>query len=237
MAEVRRLTAEGVDSFNKYLSAQRASATTVSLPEILAEEQLTEKLDDSRVDVENISFENRLEMARYLCERLQPLNASGTDTDPGVWAWLTLFYFDVICPPDPDGNRHPGREYLYLPTTDYRYYYRHLLLGPYQVYQRHGDAAQLLLSGKVTTPGDVYERLASRQEFVASSGIIAAADRLYRSPAELTPKRGATVAGRPGTVRRFVVILQQLDRTYDLQSMTGEEILSLLPDEFSRWFD
>jgi hypothetical protein len=30
-------------------------------------------------------------------------------------------------------------------------------------------------------------------------------------------------------------VVQQLDLTYDLYSMTGEQILQLLPGEFDRW--
>jgi len=39
----------------------------------------------------------------------------------------------------------------------------------------------------------------------------------------------------PGTLYRFIDVIQQLDLTYDLYSMNGEEILGLLPPEFDRW--
>ncbi|MFO7599969.1 MAG: hypothetical protein R6X27_09205 [Candidatus Desulfacyla sp.] len=39
----------------------------------------------------------------------------------------------------------------------------------------------------------------------------------------------------PGTLYRFIDVVQQLDLTYDLYSMTGEQILQLLPNEFDRW--
>jgi hypothetical protein len=41
----------------------------------------------------------------------------------------------------------------------------------------------------------------------------------------------------PGTLLRFIDIIQQLDLTYDLYSMSGEEILALLPPEFDKWKD
>jgi hypothetical protein len=39
----------------------------------------------------------------------------------------------------------------------------------------------------------------------------------------------------PGTLLRFINIIQQLDLTYDLYSLGGEEILALLPPEFDKW--
>jgi len=41
--------------------------------------------------------------------------------------------------------------------------------------------------------------------------------------------------GHPGTLYRFIDVVQQLGLTYDLYSMTGDQILQLLPSEFDRW--
>jgi hypothetical protein len=39
----------------------------------------------------------------------------------------------------------------------------------------------------------------------------------------------------PGSLYRFVDVIQQLDVTYDLYSISGPEIISLLPGEFNHW--
>jgi hypothetical protein len=50
------------------------------------------------------------------------------------------------------------------------------------------------------------------------------------------PKRGAQVSSpEPGTLRRFVHVLQQLDVTYDVYGMSGQALLDLLPAEFDPW--
>ena len=41
------------------------------------------------------------------------------------------------------------------------------------------------------------------------------------------------VVRQPGNV--IVDVIQQFDLTYDLYSLTGRQILRLLPDEFRRW--
>ena len=53
--------------------------------------------------------------------------------NPGLWGWLSLFYFDALC------ASVPGAMYRYLPETTGATaglrYYRHLLAGPYRLYQ------------------------------------------------------------------------------------------------------
>jgi hypothetical protein len=66
--------------------------------------------------------------------------------------------------------------------------------------------------------------------------MLEALNALYLDRAHGRPKRGAQVASpEPGTLHRFVHVLQQLDVTYDVYGMTGQQILDLLPPEFDRW--
>ncbi|MFH1977184.1 MAG: hypothetical protein ABIJ52_16800 [Pseudomonadota bacterium] len=39
----------------------------------------------------------------------------------------------------------------------------------------------------------------------------------------------------PGTLFRFIDVIQPLDLTYDLYSMSGKDIIGLLPPEFDKW--
>jgi hypothetical protein len=84
--------------------------------------------------------------------------------------------------------------------------------------------------------GDIWEQLASRQEIITNLGILGTATLLYLDTKKDRPKRGAASTKRkPGTLRRFVDLIQQLDLTYDLYSMQPTEILGLLPAEFDGW--
>ena len=59
---------------------------------------------------------------------------------------------------------------------------------------------------------------------------------LYFDEERGRPKVGAAVkTKKPGTLRRFVDVIRQFDLTYDFYSMTGQEILALLPAEFDRF--
>ena len=62
-----------------------------------------------------------------------------------------------------------------------------------------------------------------------------AATLLYLRNRKGKPKSGAISRKRPGTLFRFIDVIQQLDLNYDLYSMTGQEVLQLLPAEFDSW--
>jgi len=67
-------------------------------------------------------------------------------------------------------------------------------------------------------------------------GVLVAANTLYWDTNANRPKRGAAPNSRKAdTLRRFIDVICQLDPTYDLQGMTGDQILNLLPSEFSAW--
>jgi hypothetical protein len=65
--------------------------------------------------------------------------------------------------------------------------------------------------------------------------VLSALDALYFDRDINAPKRGAASIGKKGGLRRFIRVLQQFDLTYDIQSMSCKEIISLLPAEFSQW--
>jgi hypothetical protein len=59
---------------------------------------------------------------------------------------------------------------------------------------------------------------------------------MYYDPGKANAKRGAYSSKRkPGTLLRFIDVVQQLDLTYDLYGMAGDQVLDLLPQEFDDW--
>jgi len=165
-----------------------------------------------------------IEAAKYFSDRFAGVR--DVDHNVGLWSWLALFYFDELCPPDASGQRQVREDARYIPGTGWRRYYRHLLAAPLRVYRSHGDNAGLLLLDPVDKLGDIWEQLASRQEIITNLGILGTATLLYLDTKKDRPKRGAASTKRkPGTLRRFVDLIQQLDLTYDLYSMQPTEIL------------
>jgi hypothetical protein len=233
--QVRALNHNGIARFRSALAKMRDGSSFDVPVELLDDNAHTEFLS-MEIDVEPRTFVSRLNLGEYLNERLRELPLDEIDRNRGLWAWLSLRFFDVVCPLRADGSRRPGRDYRHIPDFGYRYRHRHLLFGPYEVFRRHGARGVALLAGSPSTESRIYHEIAGRQDLLANSGVVEAVVRLYMDPRTGAPKRGAQASGgEPGTVRRLVRVLQQLDLTFDIYGLNGKQIVELLPDEFSVW--
>ncbi len=238
---VRKLNEKGIALFRDFIAAARRGQKA-SPPHQLLYDPATSAPTEGEARVEPMKFVSRLQAAEYLTAVLDGLGREEVDHSPGLWNWLSLFYFEELCP-EVGGTRKVGKEYRYVltPVSDpehFRHYYRHLLAGAYTIHNLHAsrDVGRILLCGAVEKFDDFNEQLASRQEFVTNSGLMGAVDVLYFDETKSKPKRGAASNKRkPGTLRRFVDVIQQLDLTYDLYSMTAKELVDILPGEFTRW--
>jgi hypothetical protein len=230
---VRALTSTGLEQFRAYLAQIRGGANVEPLWSLLEDPAATEELSRD-VSVEPRWFSSRWSVGEYLNAQLAALPPREVEGNRGLWAWLSLYYFDQVCPPRP--VRKPGQDYRHVPDFSFRHRYRHLLYGPYAVYRRHRGHAILLLAGPLRNEQTIYHEITSRLDLIASQGVIEALNALYLDRKKGTPKPGAQAgAQRAGAVRRFVQVLQQLDVTYDIYGISGKEILNLLPPEFDVW--
>jgi hypothetical protein len=232
---VRILNEKGIQKFREYLGEAREGAIKQPPTEILTNPFYSLALSVD-IEVEDILFGNKYEMARYFNSRFYMLSHSEIEKNTGFWSWLALYYFDQLCPANSSGKRSPGQDYRYILEKDYRRYYKHLLAGTYNIFLLHEDRAPLLLSGAIDKSNKFYLELSSRQGLITNRGVIEAANLLYFDIKQNRPKRGAAVTvKKPGTILRFIDVIQQLDLTHDLYSMTGKEVLELMPSEFNEW--
>jgi hypothetical protein len=91
-----------------------------------------------------------------------------------------------------------------------------------------------LLCGSVQQQGLLVTLIASRPSLVTCQAVVGAATRLYYDSGKGRNRTGLSGKG-PGSPRRFADILSQLDLTWDLHSLSTEELLSLLPAEFDEF--
>jgi hypothetical protein len=235
--KVRKFSDRGLNEFQLFLDSLSTDSPRAYPYSILVNENTTNSLP-VEIEIETRNFANRFEAAEYLYGLLSKAGLPGLEMDRGLWAWLALIYFEQLCPADDLGQRKPGVRSRWIPETeDYRRYYRHLLAGPYLIYQAHRDdpaRAMVLLCNPLSSPGDIVEQFASRQEIVTSKAIIGAATQLYIDQTTKLPKRGA--AGKTnGGARRFAEILNQFDVTWDFSVMEPADLLAMLPNEFDRF--
>ena len=231
-----RLTPRGVHEMNRWLDRIQNQPST-GVPEELVNPG-TLVVPTGYGDIaEPRLFSTRFDWANYANTLMGAATDAQVQADAGLWAWLTLVYFDQICP-EMAGIRKLGQRARYVPTgTDYRTYYRHLLAGPWQILSAHRDnpqRARAVLGGSMHAPGDLYEQVASRMELATSPTVLALSNTLYLDTSTGKRKRGSGGAGR-GSPRRMAEVLMQLDLTFDIYAMPMEKLLRLLPNEFERF--
>lgn len=232
--KVKQLTELGIREFSTFLERLR-NGEVIDVPKwLLVDSRASSPVADD-LEVDEVSFENKEHIATYFLDLMAEAE-SVYDAYQPIWSWLSLFFFEQLSPSDESGIRRPGEDYRFILSSDYRHRYRHLLAGPYRIKKMYPHSAKCLLSGPINKPGEFNEQVASRLEIMANSGIVDAIDRLYYDKAKGRPKRGARAKDdKPGVLRRLIPILQQFDLTYDLQSMSSEQILDMLPAEFDSW--
>ena len=238
--KIRILTNKGIERFRDYLAELRLGSKTSPPYSLLENPEFSAPLKGD-TEVEQRTFRTRLELAQYLDQALDGYDYDSLENDVQLWSWLSLYYFDQVCPLEDNGLRKPGRDYRHILESGYPYGHRHLLAGAYLVYSVFGlgeKLSRLLLRTPLHLESRFHHQLASRQTLITNEGILEAADKMYFNELEGKPKRGVLKEkSSPGTLLRFIDVIQQLDLTYDLYSLSGQEILALLPPEFDKWKD
>ena len=239
--QVRRLNDRGLREFQAILGEARlGNPISEARTDVLESEQTSPQGLNVAVLVDSsIHFRDKRQLARYLDQKLRPSESDALSRDRGLWAWLSLYFLDTLCPLGQDGTRAVYSDwYYYIPSTDYRTYFRHLLYTPYVIYNSfQGSVGKCLLTGEPSIWGDVSEQIAARQEFITSRPVLEVIDSLYFDDSDGIGrvKTGARTPNRSGGLRRLITFLQQIDATYDLYGMACGKILELLPAEFDEW--
>jgi hypothetical protein len=228
----------GIARFSEFLDSLGGGSPQPYPQNLLTDPDVTKELSPP-IEIEPLTFDSRFAAAKYLFNLFRDSGLTDIERDRGLWTWLSLFYFEGLCPADGKGRRRPGERARWVPETGVSWrYYRHLLAGPYRIYGAHTERperALLVLCGPLHQPGDIVEQIASRQEIITNSGIMEAASNLYYDADASKPRKGAATKEGKGTVRRFTDILNQFDVTWDLYSLEAADVIRMLPDEFSRF--
>ena len=237
---LRRFNHRGIREFEIVLESLRQGESVVTPLDFLYTDE-TSEIVQMADDFDIHLYDTRLELARFVDNLLINAEIEDEMADIGLWSWLGAVFLDSTCPSDSEGIRKPGKDYRHIPSSNWRDFYRHLIRGPVRIlrlFEDNPDSAAIVLCQKPQSPGDFVEQLASRQERITNPAIIETANRLYFDSKTRKPKRGASPTWRkPGTLRRFGDVLYQLDLTYDLYSMSSDDLAGLLPDEFSTYLE
>jgi hypothetical protein len=237
--KLRRLTPEGIAKFTEYLDLLENEPTRM-VPTSLLEDSAYSEIFGKPTEIEKKSFGNRYAAAEYLDEVLIETGVANVGHDVGVGAWLSLFFFDELCPTNKSGEREPRERPAYIPEPqNYKRYYRHLLFGSLLIFRAHRDdpkRAMAFLCKPLPIIDDIVAQLASRQEIVSNPAVVELVTHLYYDPAIGTIIKGKGAGGKGGgSPRRLVDILRQFDVTWDLYAMSLKEFWAVLPKEFEKF--
>lgn len=234
MTNLRYFTESGRQKWAAWIEALRADSSLPFPKEMLTDSTLTLKAPIPAPLPECI-YSTKYELGVALAPVIQALEEARLSADrwPGVWDWLAAFYFESICPQKSNGERKLLKQTCYVFTSLWRRRYRHRIFGPVDLIRRVGPPARLLIHGPPSTLTDWEEQAASRYAIKGNPEVAKALFQLYWDPVEMRPKRGAAPnSNKQGTLRRFSVLLLQLERTYDLLCTDHTGMLDLLPKEF-----
>jgi len=234
---LRGLNGKGIDAFVRYIE----EGCQGTIPhELLEEESMSYSLEEE-IYAEARTFDSKYELGCYLAELLKGLDQTKISHERGLWTALALIYFDQICPVEKDGNRKPGKLYRYIynvenrPVPDWRTYYRHLVRTPFILVCHSGENSKVLLWNSPDKGGEFVEQVASRQDIYCDAKIMSVLFELYYDDDKSKLVRGSTSPGRPGSLRRFIDMVDQFSITYDLHLKSADDIIGLLPSEFESW--
>lgn len=232
--KLRRFNHSGVDAFRRRLSELRQAPATAAPLELLDDERLTEVMVPE-LQIEGSVFETRREAANYLSMVLQGLRPEQVAVDAGLWTWLSLLFFDSVCPVV-DGQRVVRNDYHYIfEPRNSRHFYRHLLFIAWQILRLAPRWNTLLLRSRPSSLDKITTEVLKRLYLTRIPCIFEVLERLYWDPERRRPRAGITgsrvTAGN--LTHRLPLRISQLEKNYDLVDLNAEQLIELLGEEFS----
>ena len=240
MAQLRCLNEQGVAEFTSFLERLKHDGTEPVPEHLLQSQRYSNEFSLGDVNLECREFTSRGDFARYLDNSFIDSGIYEDVDELGMWEWLSLFFFDAVCPVNPRGTRDPGdnRRHI-LNVKGGKRLHRHLLRSPYMIYRQYRGTGfgetDLLLCTVLPHPSDIIEHLSARTRIRNSGGALRVARKLYFDDTRGHAKKGTSSS--VGNHKQFCRWLNNLPPHFDLSSMSEDTIMAMLPPEFDKWLD
>lgn len=228
--KIKRMTSEGRKQFIAFLDARRKDHSHEFPERLLGAPELAIDIGGDTSMLDKLDLDDKLVAAKSINEIVLSLGLSSAERDWGFWSWCSAYLFHRLCK-----KTGPGEMAIWIADSEnLRRYYRHYLASIWRVYMAHADKEDklvVLLSGPVNVPGELWGQIAATKTLITNPAMIDVIYKLYWD--ENTQKRKRGAGGE--SVRRLTGVLKQFERTYDFVSMSGDEIIGLLPAEFNKF--
>ena len=230
---VGRFNARGISEFAELLR--------LPLPEVLgnidglmAKKDLAESI---KADTSIRPVDSRLHLGEILYNTFKNnKNLRQLQSDQGLWSWLAAAWLPTLFENGPKSAKI-GEQARWILDKQKTRYYRHLLAGPFYIYNQHNldpKKALSILAGSPIIPGELVGQIAASSDIAYSVGA-EVATLLYIDANTGKAKKGSGGAG-PGSPRRLTAAyLNQIDLTLDYRGMQAVDVMALLPKEFDKF--
>jgi hypothetical protein len=233
--KIHRMTDRGKQRFIEFLDRLKGETPEPFPQELLTDSTYASSIGGDSTWLDEFNLNDRLATAKGLDKIIRRLELSSAEKDDDFWTWCSAYLFEKLCKRGPGGKLKPGEIPIWIAEHhNWKRYYRHYLASIWQVYFTHRDKEDeliVLLNGPVNTPGELWAQIAATQTLITNSSLIDAIYQLYWNAENNTRKTGAG----GNSPRRLTQVLKQFEKTFDFFSMTGEQMIELLPSEFDRF--
>ena len=243
-SELRCFNEAGIAAYETALYEMTTKKSYISLDSILSNEAFGMNVTSKKV-IELTDFASRMECGRYFYELFesirQELKAADIEplTDKGLWSWIAAYWGELLLK-NSKGNFYVGTNARYILEPTAIRNYRHLLAGPFFLFDAWPDSHDLIeiaMTKLVTQDNPFFEQIASRRDIVSNPAALEIIRSCYFDESTGQGFEQAAKGSLPGDLSRFGSLYSQLAVNFDLKSMKKEEIEILLPDEFRSWVE
>jgi hypothetical protein len=236
MTKLHRFNEKGIERFRDELRRCREMPAERLDRSLLENPELTDYVSGVELTLRN--FATKGEAGNYFKSVFAQteLTPQCLMSDAGLWTWLSLFYFDSICPREPAGKISLKKDdcyYIFEPKNSYKFY-RHLLFISWRIIDAAKNNPHRIMS---TTNVNELDRVTfpvmSRLFLLRIPCLFEVLDKIYWDEKQDQVRRGVVSEYKPGNLfKRFPTVIQQLSLTYDLQELDAEHLIKLLGEEF-----
>ena len=238
MRKFRKLNQEGCRQFINFLE----SGAKEDVPLKLLESKKTSVETNFYIEIARYNFTNKYDFGVYLNELLKDIPDNEIENDSLFWNTMSMLFFDTICYRTSDGARKVQAMEKWIMAKGNPQYYRLLVRSPWLFVRIFGETAKFLLISRHQQPSvlsivpETLEQFGSRGILLRNEKIVKLFSKLYFDYQNQEPKPGLS-GNAAGSPRRMGKVVRQLALTHDLERMTEQELIDILPREFDRWID
>jgi hypothetical protein len=233
---IRRFNKAGLREFSDALETIREIPNAEIPSKLIADPTLSEAVSPI-VELSDSAprFITRRDASEFLHNLLAPIDTHLLEKDEGIWSWLSLVLFDCVCPTI-DGKRAVRASYTYiLDSSNLRVASRHLLHLAWRVPIVAPHHNRLFLDTSFGSVDSFTDKVMKNLQLTRIPCIFEVLDRIYWDKRANRPRRGmvhSSVVAAGDLTHRFPLRISQLELTYDLHSLTADQLIELLGREF-----